>query len=54
MMRAKPNPGHHALAALAKKKADFLCLSQNIDSGFLLSSHIGPPMPACKSTTPFF
>ena len=31
-LRAKPNAGHHALAALARKNADFLCLSQNVDS----------------------
>ncbi len=31
-LRAKPNAGHYALAALARKNADFLCISQNVDS----------------------
>ncbi|KAK4453996.1 NAD-dependent protein deacylase [Podospora aff. communis PSN243] len=30
-LQAKPNAGHHALAALAKKVPGFLCLSQNVD-----------------------
>lgn len=30
-LRAKPNPGHYALAALANKNRDFLCLTQNVD-----------------------
>ncbi|EFY91315.1 SIR2 family histone deacetylase, putative [Metarhizium acridum CQMa 102] len=33
-LQAKPNPGHQALAALAKKNPDFLCLTQNVDSEF--------------------
>lgn len=33
-LKAKPNPGHEALAALAKKNPDFLCLTQNVDSEF--------------------
>lgn len=31
-LRAKPNAGHRALAALAKSSTDFLCLTQNVDS----------------------
>ncbi|KAK0617241.1 DHS-like NAD/FAD-binding domain-containing protein [Immersiella caudata] len=30
-LNVKPNPGHHALAALAEKVPGFLCLSQNVD-----------------------
>lgn len=30
-LQAKPNPAHYALAELAKKKEDFLTLSQNVD-----------------------
>jgi hypothetical protein len=33
-MKAEPNAGHRALAALAKKYADFLCVSQNVDGEF--------------------
>ncbi|KAK7415254.1 hypothetical protein QQX98_006003 [Neonectria punicea] len=29
---ADPNPGHHALAALARQNKDFLCLTQNVDN----------------------
>lgn len=31
-LQVQPNPGHHALAALAKHDPDFLCLTQNVDS----------------------
>ncbi|KHN99090.1 NAD-dependent histone deacetylase, silent information regulator Sir2 [Metarhizium album ARSEF 1941] len=31
-LKANPNPGHQALAALARKNADFLCLTQNVDN----------------------
>ncbi|KAK3381546.1 putative SIR2 family histone deacetylase [Podospora didyma] len=31
-LSVKPNPGHYALAALARKNKDFLCLSQNVDN----------------------
>ncbi|KAK4241778.1 NAD-dependent protein deacylase [Achaetomium macrosporum] len=31
-LQAKPNAGHYALAALARKNPDFLCLSQNVDN----------------------
>ena len=30
-LNVKPNPGHYALAALAKHNPDFLCLTQNVD-----------------------
>ncbi|KAI0103827.1 DHS-like NAD/FAD-binding domain-containing protein [Nemania sp. FL0031] len=39
-LQAKPNPGHYALAELAKKKENFLCLSQNVDG---LSPRAGHP-----------
>jgi len=30
-LKAKPNPAHYALAELARKKAEFITLSQNVD-----------------------
>ncbi|KAG6355724.1 hypothetical protein INS49_003688 [Diaporthe citri] len=30
-LKAQPNAGHHALAELAKKKDNFVCLTQNVD-----------------------
>lgn len=30
-LQAKPNRAHYALAELAKKKTNFLCLTQNVD-----------------------
>ncbi|KAK2064846.1 Sir2 family protein [Colletotrichum caudatum] len=30
-LNAQPNPAHYALAALAEKNPDFLCLTQNVD-----------------------
>lgn len=30
-LKAQPNEGHHALAELAKKKENFICLTQNVD-----------------------
>lgn len=30
-LKAQPNEGHHALAELAKKKENFVCLTQNVD-----------------------
>jgi NAD-dependent deacetylase sirtuin 5 len=30
-LKAKPNPAHYALAALARKKTNFMTLSQNVD-----------------------
>jgi len=40
-MNAVPNRGHLALAALAEKYSNVFCVSQNVDSEFLisLSSH---------------
>ncbi|KAI1121966.1 histidine phosphatase superfamily [Nemania abortiva] len=37
---AQPNPGHYALAEMAKKKENFLCLTQNVDG---LSPRAGHP-----------
>ena len=39
-LQAQPNPGHFALAELARRKKDFITLSQNVD---------GEPMPAPAS-----
>ncbi|KAI1799156.1 DHS-like NAD/FAD-binding domain-containing protein [Daldinia bambusicola] len=39
-MKANPNRGHYALAELAKRKDDFLCLTQNVDG---LSPRAGHP-----------
>ncbi|KAI0436365.1 DHS-like NAD/FAD-binding domain-containing protein [Xylaria telfairii] len=39
-MKANPNPGHYALVELAKKKRNFMCLSQNVDG---LSPRAGHP-----------
>jgi hypothetical protein len=30
-LKAKPNPGHYALAELARQKGDFVTLTQNVD-----------------------
>ena len=42
-LAAQPNAGHYALAALAKKNPDFLCLSQNVDSTPARPSLFNPP-----------
>ncbi|KAI1748592.1 DHS-like NAD/FAD-binding domain-containing protein [Xylaria castorea] len=39
-LQVAPNPGHHALAELARKKPEFLCLTQNVDG---LSRRAGHP-----------
>ncbi|KAI1338272.1 DHS-like NAD/FAD-binding domain-containing protein [Xylariaceae sp. FL0016] len=39
-LKAKPNLGHYALAELAKKRENFLCLTQNVDG---LSPRAGHP-----------
>ncbi|KAI9155702.1 putative sir2 family histone protein [Paramyrothecium foliicola] len=44
-LTAVPNPGHYALAELAKKKEGVLCLTQNIDG---LSSRAGHPRDQLK------
>lgn len=41
-LTVKPNPGHYALAALAKAMPGFLCLSQNVDSLFPFSLPTSP------------
>ncbi|KAF2737036.1 NAD-dependent deacetylase sirtuin-5 [Polyplosphaeria fusca] len=44
-LNAKPNPAHYALAELAKKKDNFLTLSQNVDG---LSPRAGHPSGKLK------
>lgn len=44
-LNAQPNPGHHALAELAKRNPRFITLSQNIDG---LSPRAGHPAPQLK------
>ncbi|KAI0405615.1 DHS-like NAD/FAD-binding domain-containing protein [Xylaria palmicola] len=39
-LRAQPNQGHYALAELARKRENFLCLTQNVDG---LSTRAGHP-----------
>jgi hypothetical protein len=55
-LKAEPNPGHYALAELAKKKANFLCLTQNVD-GELEPPRSPPPQtvdsPMLSSATLF-
>ncbi|KAM5518002.1 sir2 family protein [Fusarium oxysporum f. sp. phaseoli] len=45
-LRAEPNPAHYALAALAEKNKDFLCLTQNVDS---LSQQAGHPQDQLRT-----
>jgi NAD-dependent deacetylase sirtuin 5 len=33
-LKAKPNPAHYALAELARRKEDFVTLSQNVDGKY--------------------
>ncbi|KAJ8124819.1 hypothetical protein O1611_g8822 [Lasiodiplodia mahajangana] len=33
-LQVTPNPGHHALAQLARVRPDFLCLTQNVDGEY--------------------
>lgn len=40
-LKAQPNPGHVALARLAEKKENFLCLTQNVDG-----ENPWPPSPS--------
>jgi NAD+-dependent protein deacetylase sirtuin 5 len=40
-LKAKPNAGHYALAELAKKNENFLCLTQNVDGLSIRAGH--PP-----------
>ncbi|KAI0105230.1 DHS-like NAD/FAD-binding domain-containing protein [Nemania sp. FL0031] len=39
-LQVAPNPGHHALAELARARPEFLCLTQNVDG---LSQRAGHP-----------
>ena len=39
-LKAKPNRAHYALAELAKKKEEFMCLTQNVDGEFRLRTAI--------------
>ena len=39
-LKAKPNRGHYALAELAKKKDEFMCLTQNVDGEFGLRTAV--------------
>ena len=38
-LKAEPNPAHYALAALARERKDFICLTQNVDSKLLPLIH---------------
>ncbi|KAK1989077.1 Sir2 family protein [Colletotrichum cereale] len=40
-LNARPNPAHYALAALAERNPDFLCLTQNVD-GWLTRPDLSP------------
>lgn len=40
-LKAEPNSGHRALAALARRNPDFLCLTQNVDSEFPMPLMVG-------------
>jgi hypothetical protein len=42
--KAKPNPAHYALAALARMKENFLCLTQNVDGEWYSSTFISISM----------
>ncbi len=41
-LQAQPNPGHFALAELARRKKNFLTLSQNVDGEPMLLQNVGP------------
>ncbi|KAM5348696.1 hypothetical protein ACJ41O_008520 [Fusarium nematophilum] len=45
-LTAEPNPAHHALAALAQKNKDFICLTQNVDN---LSQRAGHPQDQLRA-----
>jgi NAD-dependent SIR2 family protein deacetylase len=45
-LKAKPNPAHYALAELARKKDNFITLSQNVDGETFL-----PTPSGCLSCT---
>lgn len=46
-LSVEPNPAHYALAALARERKDFICLTQNVDSK--LYSNNGPSAVLEKS-----
>lgn len=46
-LKAQPNEGHHALAELAKKKENFICLTQNVDGE---NKHFAPTPTVCRQT----
>lgn len=56
-LTASPNPGHFALATLAKKLPEFLCLSPNVDNLHIRAAHPGSQLrllhgSLCTSSTP--
>jgi hypothetical protein len=46
-LKAEPNQGHYALAELAKRNPEFLCISQNVDR----PCPIQPPFPCVHTHT---
>ena len=38
-LKAQPNPAHYALADLARKKSNFITLTQNVDGELVLACH---------------
>ncbi|RYC64307.1 hypothetical protein CHU98_g1899 [Xylaria longipes] len=38
-LQVAPNPGHHALAELARNRPEFLCLTQNVDGSSQRAGH---------------
>lgn len=50
-LKANPNQGHVALAQLAKKKPNFLTLTQNVDGKFTLlkTQKIRPTYPSLNT-----
>jgi hypothetical protein len=49
-LKAKPNPAHYALAELARRKKDFITLSQNVDGAY--TRQTSPPPTLYLLTTP--
>lgn len=52
-LKAQPNEGHRALVELAKKKEDFICLTQNVDGENERSRprHTRKAPTSCRQTT---
>lgn len=44
-LKAQPNDGHYALAELAKKKENFVCLTQNVDGE---NKQFAPTSTVCR------